>query len=122
MNAPIARRPNGTLLPGGAALNPGGRPRSDIEELRAQYRHRLPELVNGLFSLTKSDNESVRLAAYRELLDRLLGKSVAVVESAHTRVDIGKIYISALNRANQPAHGTTIEGAAEAEKPKQSSG
>jgi hypothetical protein len=120
MNAPIARRPNGTLLPGGAALNPGGRPRSDIEELRAQYRHRLPELVNGLFSLTKSDNESIRLAAYRELLDRLLGKPVAVVESTHTRVDIGQLYLSALQRANQPTHGTTIEGAAGAEKPKQS--
>ena len=104
-----------------AALNPGGRPRNDIEELRAQYRHRLPELVNGLFSLTKSDNESIRLAAYRELLDRLLGKPVAVVESIHTRVDRGQLYLSALKKANQPAHGTTIEGAAGAEKPKQSS-
>jgi hypothetical protein len=52
----------------------------------------------------------------RELLDRLLGKPVAVVESAHTSVDIGQLYLSALQRANQPAHSTTIEGAAEAEK------
>jgi hypothetical protein len=38
-----ARRANGTLLSGQAALNPGGRPRSTIEEVRAQLLPRLPE-------------------------------------------------------------------------------
>ena len=91
-------------------MNPSGRPRSDIESMRQQYRHRLPELFNGLFLLTKSDNESIRLQAHRELLDRLLGKAVAVIESTHARVDIGALYLSALQRANSDRHSSTIEG------------
>jgi hypothetical protein len=66
MNAPIvARRPDGTVLPG-SVLNPGGRPRTAIEELRTRLLPRLPEFVAGLIELTQSPNEATRLAALRE--------------------------------------------------------
>jgi hypothetical protein len=100
MNAPIARRPNGTLLPGHAALNPGGRPRSAIEELRARLLPRLPEFMDVLIELTKSSNEATRLAAIKEILDRLLGKPAVFVDATHTKVDIGQLYLAALKRAN----------------------
>jgi hypothetical protein len=50
MNVP-ARRANGQLIGGQGSLNPSGRPRNAIEELRAKYMHRLPELFDGLFQL-----------------------------------------------------------------------
>jgi hypothetical protein len=98
MNVP-ARRPNGTMMPG-AVLNPGGRPRTAIEQLREKYMHRLPELFEGLIELTKSDSESVRLAAYREILDRLIGKPVVAIDSVHAKVDVGALYLAAMKRAN----------------------
>ena len=99
MNAPI-RRPNGTMLPGHTP-NPGGRPRTAIEELRARYLPRLPEFFDGLVELaTNSQSEMVRLAAIREILDRLLGRPAVFVDATHTKVDIGQLYLAALKRAN----------------------
>jgi hypothetical protein len=46
-----------------------------ITELRAKYSHRLPEFMDGLIELSKSPNETIRLQATRELLDRLLGRA-----------------------------------------------
>ena len=113
MNAPIARRPNGTLLPGRAALNPGGRPRSAIEELRASLLPRLPEFMDVLIELTKSSNEATRLAAIKEILDRLLGKPAVFVDATHTKVDIGQLYLAALKRANGVVDGgNSINGSA----------
>jgi hypothetical protein len=120
VDAPVAtRRPNGTLLPGpGACLNPGGRPRNQIEELRAKYSHRLPEFMDRLIELSKSPNETIQLQAIRELLDRLIGKPVAVVESTHTGVDVASMYLQALKQANgvPDSGGNTINGAAESPK------
>ena len=98
MNA-LTRRPNGTMLPGHTP-NPGGRPRTAIEELRARLLPRLPEFMDGLIELTKSSNEATRLAAIKEILDRLLGKPAVFVDATHTRADIGQLYLSALKRAN----------------------
>ena len=78
--------------PGRAALNPGGRPRSAIEELRALYLHRLPEFMDRVVELTNSSNELTRLAALRELFDRLLGKPAVIVDTVHTKVDVGALY------------------------------
>jgi len=103
MNVP-ARRPNGTMMPG-AVLNPGGRPRNAIEQLREKYMHRLPELFDGLIELTKSDSENIRLQALREIFDRLLGKPAVFVDATHTRVDIGQLYLAALKRANGVVDG-----------------
>jgi hypothetical protein len=50
--------------------------------------------------LTLSKNESVRLAAIRECLDRLIGRSPIFVDSVTAKVDIGQLYLSALRRAN----------------------
>jgi hypothetical protein len=109
MNAP-ARRPNGTVMPG-TVLNPGGRPRTAIEELRAKYSHRLPELFESLFQLTNSKNESIALQATREILDRLLGKPAISVDTTHTRVDIASLYLQALKEANRAdSGGNTING------------
>jgi hypothetical protein len=104
MNVP-ARRASGQ-----GSLNPSGRPRNAIEQLREKYMHRLPELFDGLIELaTKSQNEMTRLAAIREILDRLLGKPAVFVDATHTRVaDIPSLYLAALRRANgcsdQPAN------------------
>jgi hypothetical protein len=108
MNAPVAvRRPDGTLLPGpGACLNPGGRPRNQIEELRAKYSHRLPELFDQLFELSRSTNEQIRLQATREILDRLIGKPAISVDTTHTRVDVAQLYLQALKQANGVTDGT----------------
>jgi hypothetical protein len=95
MNAPIARRANGTVLPG-TILNAGGRPKTAIEELRARYLPRLSEFFNGLIELSKSENETTRLSAVREILDRLLGKPAVFVDATHTTVDIPSLYLQAL--------------------------
>jgi hypothetical protein len=108
MNAP-ARRPNGTLLPGQAALNPGGRPRGTIEEFRARFNPRMPEVADVLLELMRSPNESTRLSAVREILDRLLGKPAVFVDATHTKVDIASLYLQALKRANGVPTGQTID-------------
>ena len=84
----------------GSVLNPGGRPRNAIEQLREKYMHRLPELFEGLIELTKSDSENIRLQALREIFDRLLGKPAVFVDATHTRVDVGQLYLDSLKRAN----------------------
>ena len=96
------------MMPG-AVLNPGGRPRNAIEQLREKYLHRLPELFEGLIELTKSDSENIRLQALREIFDRLLGKPAISVDTTVTKMDIGELYRQALIRANLPANAV-IDG------------
>jgi hypothetical protein len=115
MNAPptVQRNARGHLLPG-ARLNPGGRPVTAIEELRAKYGRRLPELFENLFSLTRSDNEQICLQATRELLDRLIGRPTQTIESQDARIDVAAMYLAALQRANaNPVDGSTQNGAAQ---------
>jgi hypothetical protein len=109
MNVP-ARRANGQLIGGQGSLNPSGRPANAIASLRERYLPKLPEYFQVLEKLIKSDNESMRLAAVRELLDRLVGKPQVVVESSHTRVDIGQLYLAALQRANRTTNSGASEG------------
>ena len=100
VNAPVRRRPNGTLLPGFTA-NAGGRPRSVTDALKEKYRNRLPELMDRLFFLTGPNNPPmVQIAAIRELLDRLLGKPQVTIEANTARLDISSMYLAALKRAN----------------------
>jgi hypothetical protein len=103
MSAPVVqRRPNGQLLPGAANLNPHGRPRgmASIEQIREKYGHRVPELIENLFELTRTGSESTKLAANRELLDRIVGRPQQVIEAVTAKFDIGAMYLSALRRAN----------------------
>ena len=113
MNAPVVqRRPNGQLMPGAAVLNPNGRPRgmASIEAVREKYGHRIPELIENLFELTRTGSESTKLAANRELLDRIVGRPQQVIEAITTKMDFGAMYLQALQRAN--GEGQTIDGAA----------
>ena len=57
-------------------------------------------MFEGLIELSHSKNENIRLQAIREFLDRMLGKAVAIVESSHTRVDVGALYLRALQEVN----------------------
>jgi hypothetical protein len=82
MNAPAQRSADGRLLPGNTVGIAGARPRNIVTELKIRYENRIPELLEGLFLLTKSDSPHVRIAATRELLDRLIGKP----QSAHSHI------------------------------------
>jgi hypothetical protein len=102
LNAPVVLRDeNGHLLPG-ARLNPTGRPTSAIAELRERFGKDVPKYFERLVKLTYSKNETIALQALREVLDRLIGKPIAVVESTHTRIDLGQLYLQALKQANEP--------------------
>ena len=106
MNAPVVqRRQNGQLMPGAANLNPHGRPRglASIEQIREKFGHRVPELIENLFILTKTGSETTKLAANRELLDRIIGKPMQTVEAVTTKFDVGAMYLAALQRANGEA-------------------
>src|SRR6516164_6656154 len=98
MNA-LTRRPDGTMRKGFSA-NPGGRPRSTIEQVREALLPDLPLFLERLAELTQSSNETIRLQALREIFDRLLGRSAVFVDTTHTRVDVGAMYLAALKRAN----------------------
>jgi hypothetical protein len=63
----------------------------------------LPKFLARLAELTQSRNENVRLAAIKECLDRLIGRSPIFVDSVSAKVDIGAMYLAALKRAN--SHG-----------------
>jgi hypothetical protein len=64
----------------GFTANPGGRPISAVTELRARYSHRLPELMDNLFLLTGPDYPAmVRIAATREIFDRLIGRPQVMI-------------------------------------------
>jgi hypothetical protein len=79
---------------------------SVIEKMRARYGQRLPELFEGRFALAR--NETVRLQAIRELLDRLIGRATQVVETQHTRIDVAGMYFAALQRSGAAAK--TVDG------------
>ena len=100
MNAPVPRRPNGTIMPGFTA-NAGGRPRSVIEELKSKYLRRLPELFENLFRLAAPNNPPmVQIAATKEILDRLIGKPQVTIDAVTTKVDVAGLYLAAMKRIN----------------------
>ena len=108
MNA-LTRRPNGTMLPGHTA-NRGGRPAHSIASIRERYLPRLDELMEELVELaTNSKSEMVRLAAIKEFLDRMLGRSPVAIDTTVAKVDVtvAELYHSALRRAGL---GQTIDG------------
>jgi hypothetical protein len=102
MSAPAVRRaPNGHLLPG-SVLNPGGRPRGVIEDVRERLGPHTEEFCAALVELCRSPNEATRLAAVREFFDRLVGKPPVAVDSTVTKLDIGQLYLAAVQAANAP--------------------
>ena len=100
-NALVKRDACGHLLPG-SRLNPGGRPRGVIEDVRERLRPYTPEFVAALVELVRSPNEAIRLAAIREAFDRLLGKPpVAVAVDNSVEHSIQQLYLTALQAANR---------------------
>jgi hypothetical protein len=81
-------------------------------ELREKYGYHVPKLIENLLILTESKSEMVRLAANRELLDRLVGKPMQVADVNVTRLDVGAMYLAALKRANGNA-AQVVEGKTE---------
>jgi hypothetical protein len=100
----VQRDEKGHLLPG-ARLNPGGRPLGALDAFRSRFNPRMPEIAEALLELSKSPNESIRLQAIREILDRLLGKPAISVDTTHTRVDVAQLYLRALKQANGVTDG-----------------
>jgi hypothetical protein len=116
MNAPTVRRAaDGKLLRGFANLNPGGRPRGVIEEVRERLGPYTAEFCAALVELVRSPNEATRLAAIREAFDRLLGKPPVAVDSTVTKIDMGALYLQALQAANSPIDVTPTPSADEPE-------
>jgi hypothetical protein len=71
----------------------------------------MPEVAETLLALLRSPNESTRLSAVREICDRVLGRAAIAVDTTHTRVDVGQLYLAALKRANGVIDGdNTIHG------------
>jgi hypothetical protein len=100
MSGPVVKRaPNGHLLPG-SVLNPGGRPRGAIEDVRERLGPHTQEFVTALVELARSPNETTRLAAIREAFDRLLGKPPVAVDTTVAKLDIGALYLQAVKAAN----------------------
>jgi|SRR6516164_6901338 len=103
MNVPaLARRRNGQLIGGRGSLNPAGRPRISIGQLRETYAHKLPILFDRLFWIaTHATSERVQIAAISELLDRLLGKPQVTIEATHTSVSVAELYKAAMLKASR---------------------
>ena len=96
---PVARGPDGRILPGHSG-NPSGRPVGSISEFRRRFEPHMAEVAETLLALLRSPNENTRLSACREICDRVLGRAAIAIDATHTKVDIGQLYLAALKRAN----------------------
>jgi hypothetical protein len=101
---PVARGPDGRILPGHSG-NPSGRPIGSISDFRRRFEPHMGEVAETLLALMRSPNESTRLSACREILDRVLGRAAIAIDATHTKVDIGQLYLAALKRANGVVDG-----------------
>ena len=111
---PVARGPDGRILPGHSG-NPSGRPLGSISDFRRRFEPHLGEVAETLLALLRSPNENTRLSAAREICDRVLGRSAIAIDATHTKVDVGAMYLAALKRANGAIDGgNSINGSADA--------
>ena len=101
------RNAKGHWLPGQTG-NPGGRT-SALAEVRALLKPHVALYVQRLNELVRPPDPGVALPALREALDRLLGKPVASIEQDVRTLDMGQLYLAAVQMANAPQ---TIEGEA----------
>jgi hypothetical protein len=100
MSDPLVKRsPRGHLLPG-SVLNPGGRPRSEIEKVRELLGQHRDEFVETLLQLIRSQNEQTRLAAVQVAFDRLLGKPPVAVDTTVAKFDLSAAYLAAVQAVN----------------------
>ena len=96
---PVARGPDGRILPGHSG-NPAGRPVGSISEFRRRFEPHMGEVAETLLALLRSPNANTRLNACREICDRVLGRAAIAIDATHTKLDVGQLYLDALKRAN----------------------
>jgi hypothetical protein len=106
---PVARGPDGRILPGHSG-NPSGRPVGSISDFRRRFEPHMGEVAETLLALMRSPNESTRLSACREICDRVLGRAAIAIDATHTKLDVGQLYLAALKRANGVIDGGKING------------
>ena len=70
------------------------------------------EVAETLLALMRSPNESTRLSACREILDRTLGRSAIAIDATHTRLDVAQLYLAAMKKANSASSEQVVEGKA----------
>jgi hypothetical protein len=85
----------------GVSGNPGGRT-SALAEVRALLKPHVALYVQRLNELVRHPDPDVALPALREALDRLLGKPVASIEQDVRTLDMGQLYLAAVQMANRP--------------------
>lgn len=101
----------------GNQANPGGQPKEVAQGLAA-IRSQAHNAAIRLAELMRSKNETVALAATRELLDRVYGKPKVSVDVQKT--DMGALHLAALQAILERARedqAKTIEGTAHTESP-----
>jgi hypothetical protein len=100
-NRVVRRAPDGKLI-AGSVLNPGGRPRAAIEDVREILGQHKEEIVETLLQLMRSGDEAIRLAAVKEGFDRLLGRAPLSVDNTNTKIEhsIQELYLTAIQAAN----------------------
>jgi hypothetical protein len=102
MSVPAQRDPRGRLLPGFSG-----------------NREHTPAFVTALVGLLQSPNETTRLAAFREFMDRLVGRPVQITDSNVKTLDVGAniqaLYLRAVKAANAPIDVTPTPQADEPE-------
>ena len=96
---PVARGPDGRILPGHSG-NPSGRPIGSISDFRRRFEPHMGEVAEVLLELLRSPNENTRLSAAREICDRVLGRSAIAIDATHTRVDVAGLYLAAMKKCN----------------------
>lgn len=68
------RTENGKFAPGGGSANPGGRPKLIVEFQKALLERHYQKAIDALDACLDDPDGRVRMAAIREVFDRLLGK------------------------------------------------
>jgi hypothetical protein len=92
----------------GISGNPGGRPKvlADVQELARQYA---PAAIVELARLAlKAKNETARIAAIRELLDRGYGRSRQAVEVSAPAGDPIKMLFDEIDALNRKRNYTQV--------------
>ena len=105
MNEIVKRNALGHPVAGGPSLNPGGRPRGAIQEVRELLGQHKQMFVEELLRLVRSDDEAIRLAALKEAFDRLLGKAAIAINDSEAEARateaIQQLYLTAVQEANR---------------------
>jgi hypothetical protein len=107
MTLPVQRDARGRILPGYSG-NPGGRT-SALAEVRALLTPHVNLYVERLNELVRHPDPAVALPALREALDRLLGKPVASIEQDVRTLDMGQLYLAAVQMANRPPADNAVD-------------